>query len=57
VKAEELHIWSLPLITDFALALQPASKKNGCYERIGAISWRSSQDDDFSMAVQTITIV
>jgi hypothetical protein len=54
---EVWEIWSLPLMQGFALALRQSDTKIGCFERIGAIIWRSDKDDHFSSEARSITII
>ena len=57
-RTDELELRNLPLKQEFALALQPVSRKSECFECINAIGWRSlKDDDDFSSETQTISIV
>lgn len=54
---KELELWSLPLKDNFALALVPVKGTAATYTRIGAILWRSDEDDGCGNECQTITII
>jgi hypothetical protein len=53
---DELELWSLPIHNQFALALQAIDSGEQSFRRIGAICWRSQQDD-VNMSKPTIIII